>query len=205
MNGKGNHPSAPGVTRRRFLGGLAAVAGALALSPLRASAFASASTSTAGSTDGVVAAERGERVLSFVHTHTGDRIALAYWGDGSYLPEGLERLEAFLGDHRNGERHVIDPALLDQLHHLRLATGSRAPFQVISAYRSPRTNDALRAAGGGQARHSLHMQGRAIDVRLADVRTSVLRDAALEAGRGGVGFYPGQDFVHVDTGPVRRW
>ncbi len=104
-----------------------------------------------------------------------------------------------------GSGTAIDPALLDQLHLLRLSTGATAPFQVISGYRSPQTNAALRAGGGGQASRSLHMQGRAIDVRLADVRSSVLRDAALELGLGGVGFYRSQDFVHVDTGPARHW
>jgi uncharacterized protein YcbK (DUF882 family) len=147
----------------------------------------------------------GERALSFLHTHTGERLSLAYWGDGQYLPDGMARVEAFLRDFRTGERHPIDPALLDQLHALRLATGSRAPFQVVSGYRSSATNESLRAGGGGQARHSLHMEGRAIDIRLSDVRTSVLRDAALELGLGGVGYYPTQDFVHVDTGRPRRW
>jgi len=182
--------SSPLISRRNFLGGLAALAGTLALSPRRA---------IANSLD------RGERVLSFVHTHTGERLALPYWADGAYLPQSLSRVEVFLRDFRSGEQHTIDPALLDQLAALRLATGSSAPFQVISGYRSPSTNSALRAAGGGQARHSLHMQGRAIDIRLADVRSSVLRGAALELALGGVGYYPTEDFVHVDTGPVRRW
>jgi uncharacterized protein YcbK (DUF882 family) len=149
--------------------------------------------------------ERGERVLSFVHTHTGERLTLPYWGDGRYLAPGIARIEDLLRDFRTGERHAIDPALLDQLHDRRLATGTTAPFQVVSGYRSPETNAALRASRGGQASRSLHMQGRAIDVRLADVSTAVLRDAALELGRGGVGYYPGSDFVHVDTGPRRRW
>jgi uncharacterized protein YcbK (DUF882 family) len=182
--------SRPGVSRREFLKGLGVLAGAMALAPAKAVASP---------------ALRGERVVSFVHTHTGERLSLPYWGDGTYLPGSLSKVDSFLCDFRTGERHVIDPALLDQLHDLRMATGSSAPFQVISGYRSPRTNSALRAGGGGQASRSLHMQGRAIDVRLADVRSSVLRDAALELGRGGVGYYHGPDFVHVDTGPVRHW
>jgi uncharacterized protein YcbK (DUF882 family) len=186
QNGQG----LPGISRRDFLKGLGALAGATVLAP----GLALASPDI-----------RGERVLSFVHTHTGERLSLPYWGDGTYLPGSLSRVESFLRDFRTGERHVIDPALLDQLHELRLATGSSAPFQVISGYRSPQTNSALRAGGGGQASRSLHMQGRAIDVRLADVPSSVLRDAALELGRGGVGYYQAPDFVHVDTGPVRRW
>ena len=177
-------------SRRSFLGGAATLAGTLAVWPR--SILASP-------------AESGERVLSFVHTHTGERLSLPYWGDGAYLPQSLARVESFLRDFRTGEFHAIDPLLLDQLYDLRLATGSSAPFQVISGYRSPHTNAALRAGGGGQARHSLHMQGRAIDIRLADVSSSVLRDVALELRRGGVGYYRSEDFVHVDTGPVRRW
>jgi uncharacterized protein YcbK (DUF882 family) len=178
------------MTRRSFLGGMAVLAGALAFTPRRVLA----STDT-----------RGERVLSFVHTHTGERLSVAYWADGGYLSPGLARIDGFLRDFRTGESHPIDPALLDQLHDLRQATGSSAPFQVISGYRSAETNEALRAHRGGQARRSLHMQGRAIDIRLADVSTSALRDAALELGRGGVGYYRTEGFVHVDTGAVRRW
>jgi uncharacterized protein YcbK (DUF882 family) len=185
-----NGQAPKGLSRREFLGGLAAFAGAIAIAPGRA---------------GALVTGMGERVVSLVHTHTGERLSLPYWGDGSYLPGSLEKVESFLRDFRTGERHAIDPALLDQLHDLRIATGSDAPFQVISGYRSPGTNEALRAGGGGQARHSLHMQGRAIDVRLRDVPSAVLRDAALELARGGVGYYRTQDFVHVDTGPLRHW
>jgi uncharacterized protein YcbK (DUF882 family) len=148
---------------------------------------------------------RGERRLAFVHTHTGERFTTTYWGDGAYQQRELDRVADFLRDFRTGERHPIDPALLDQLHDLAVATGARTPFQVVSGFRSPETNAALRASRGGQASHSLHMDGRAIDVRLADVSSVVLRDAALELARGGVGYYRDSDFVHVDTGRVRRW
>jgi uncharacterized protein YcbK (DUF882 family) len=148
---------------------------------------------------------RGERRLSFVHTHTGERFSTTYWGDGAYLDRELSRVDDFLRDFRTGERHPIDPALLDQLHDLAVATGTRTPFQVISAYRSAETNAALRASRGGQASHSLHMVGQAIDVRLADVSTASIRDAALDLGQGGVGYYRGADFVHLDTGRIRHW
>jgi uncharacterized protein YcbK (DUF882 family) len=183
-------PPCPGaISRRRFLGGLALLGGALAL-PSRVLAGPSS---------------RGERHLSFVHTHTGERFSTTYWGDGAYQDRELVRVEDFLRDFRTGERHPIDPALLDQLHDLAVATGTRAPFQVISGYRSARTNASLRAAGGGQASHSLHMLGQAIDVRLADVSSATIRDAALDLGQGGVGYYRGSDFVHLDTGRVRHW
>ena len=140
-----------------------------------------------------------------MHTHTHERLTVPYFADGAYLPEGLASLNAFLKDHRTGEEHAIDPALYDILNDLRLATGTKSPFQVISAYRSPRTNAMLREHGGGVAKGSLHLSGRAIDVRLADVSSASLRDAAIELQRGGVGYYRGPDFVHVDTGRVRRW
>jgi uncharacterized protein YcbK (DUF882 family) len=174
--------------RRRLLLGLPAFALGMALGPR---------TTLAGPTD--------ERRLSFLHTHTGGRLEVAFGADGRYLPEGLSRVDDFLKDYLTGERHVIDPRLLDLLHDLSLLTGTRAPFAVISGYRSPQTNAMLHARSGGVARGSLHVQGQAIDIRLADVRTAVLRDAALELRRGGVGFYPGSDFVHVDTGRVRSW
>ena len=176
------------MSRRRFLGRLAAGAGLLALLPRRA-----------------LPAAGEERRLSLVNTHTGERLELAYFRDGSYLEDALARAERFLRDFRTGESHAIDPALLDLLFALVLATGSNAPFQIVSGYRSPRTNDALRARGGGQAKNSLHLQGRAADVRLADVPTPRLWDAALSLARGGVGYYRAEDFVHVDTGRVRRW
>jgi uncharacterized protein YcbK (DUF882 family) len=160
---------------------------------------------TAAAPGRLLAGPRDERLLSFVHTHTRERITVPYFADGGYLPEGLASLDTFLRDHRTGDEHPIDPALFDILNDLRLATGTRNPFQVISCYRSPRTNAMLRGKSRGVASGSLHLQGKAIDVRLADVGSASLRDAAVELARGGVGHYRGPDFVHVDTGRVRRW
>jgi uncharacterized protein YcbK (DUF882 family) len=181
-------PSPQSAPRRLFLRSLAGAAGVAALGSGR-----------------LLAGPRDERRLSLVHTHTHARLTVPYFADDAYLPEGLASLDDFLKDHRTGESHAIDPALYDLLNDLRLATGTRAPFQVISAYRSPRTNAMLRGHGGGVAKGSLHLSGRAIDVRLADVRSSSLRDAAVELHRGGVGYYHGPDFVHLDTGRIRRW
>ena len=152
-----------------------------------------------------LAAGVSTRSLSFVHTHTHERLTVPYFADGTYLPEGLSTLNSFLKDFRTGDEHPIDPALYDILNDLRLATGTKSPFHVISAYRSPHTNAMLRENGRGVATGSLHWQGRAIDVRLAAVGSASLRDAAVELQRGGVGYYRGPDFVHVDTGRVRRW
>jgi uncharacterized protein YcbK (DUF882 family) len=146
-----------------------------------------------------------QRELSFYHTHTGKTLAVVYYRDGEYLDEALRHIDDHLKDFRNGERHPIDPALLDVLFEIRTRTGSRAPFEVISAYRSPRTNEMLRGRSSGVAQNSMHLQGQAIDVRLRDVTLDELRDAARNLARGGVGFYPESEFVHVDTGRVRYW
>lgn len=145
------------------------------------------------------------RELSLLHTHTGETLRIGYARGDAYLPAALARIHWLLRDFRTGDVSPIDPQLLDQLHALAAATGSRCAFQVISGYRSRSTNEALRQRGGGVASHSLHLQGRAIDIRLADVGLADLRDAAISLQAGGVGFYPQSQFVHVDTGRVRRW
>jgi uncharacterized protein YcbK (DUF882 family) len=146
------------------------------------------------------------RSLALVHTHTGERIALSYSDGLAYDPAALAALNHFLRDHYSGDVGVIDPALFDQLHRLQGALQVQRPYEVISGYRCPATNDRLRSSrGGGVARHSLHMEGRAIDVRLPGVALTDLRDAALALRAGGVGFYPGERFVHLDNGRVRTW
>jgi uncharacterized protein YcbK (DUF882 family) len=145
------------------------------------------------------------RMVSFRHTHTGESLSLAYAHGDTYLPDALARVNWFLRDFRNGESRPIDPQLLDRLHVLCELTGTKAPFDVISAYRSPSTNEMLQRRGGAVASRSLHLEGRAIDVRLADVALAELRDAAISLRAGGVGFYPESRFVHLDTGRLRRW
>ena len=145
------------------------------------------------------------RRLRFAHTHTHEKLDIVYCESGRYLPDALAAVDRLLRDFRTREIHPIDPALLDTLYELQELTGSSMPYQIISGYRSPATNDQLRKRTSGVARDSLHMQGRAIDLRLADVRTNTLRDAAIELGQGGVGYYPSSDFVHLDSGRVRAW
>lgn len=145
------------------------------------------------------------RALRFTHTHTGEHLALEYFSGGAYLPDALLAVNSFLRDFRTGGVHDIDPHLLDLLHAITGATETSKPFQVISGYRSPATNEMLRHRSEGVAAGSLHMAGQAIDIRLADVPLLKLRQAALSARRGGVGFYPASDFVHLDTGRVRMW
>ncbi len=147
----------------------------------------------------------GIRALQLLHTHTGERLAVEYFGGGTYLEDALATVNHFLRDFRTGDVHTIDPGLLDLLYSLTNLTGTARPFEVISGYRSPATNQMLRHGSDGVAAGSLHMSGQAIDVRLADVPLAKLRNAALQASCGGVGYYPASGFVHVDTGRVRVW
>jgi len=154
---------------------------------------------------GLLAAPDATRALRFLHTHTGERLTVEYAHGGTYLPDALASVNHFLRDFRTGEVHSIDRGLLDLLHGLGGLTGTSRPFEVISGYRSPATNASLRRRSEGVAARSLHMVGQAIDIRLADVPLPALRKAALAIGRGGVGYYPASNFVHVDTGRVRQW
>jgi uncharacterized protein YcbK (DUF882 family) len=145
-------------------------------------------------------------VLAFEHTHTGETLRVGLRTDGTPVPTEMRAVDRFLRDFRSGEVSPIDPALLQQLHRLVVVTGTRAPFQVISGFRSEHTNAMLRRrGGGGVARSSLHLEGRAIDVRLPDVALADLRVAAQDLKAGGVGFYPDAGFVHLDTGRMRSW
>lgn len=151
------------------------------------------------------AAVAGERKLSFYHTHTGEKLSVVYHDGSDYLSESLSDIDSCLRDFRTGDIKTIDPQLLDQLFALKRMTGSKGVYEVISAYRSPKTNSKLRHKSSGVAKKSLHMLGRAIDVRLTDVDCSHLRKAALALKTGGVGLYRKSDFVHLDTGPHRTW
>jgi uncharacterized protein YcbK (DUF882 family) len=132
---------------------------------------------------------------------------VVYWRDGDYNPDALEQINHFLADFRTGDLAEIDPALLDIIYDVRASLGSDGTYEVISAYRSPKTNEMLRgrSASSGVAKNSQHLLGKAIDVRLEGVPTAKLRDAAIRLQRGGVGYYEESDFVHMDTGRVRRW
>ena len=190
-------PGAP--SRRRFLfKGVGLAAGAATPLLARATPAASRVPDLMGS---------DARSIDLVHTHRPESIGLVYAAGARYLPESIQHLNWFLRDHYTGEVGVMDPLLFDQMHRIRQVLGTRAAYQVISGYRCPETNDRLRGKRrhSGVARHSLHMEGRAIDVRLTGVPLAELRDAALSLQAGGVGYYAGSDFVHLDTGPVRRW
>ncbi len=174
--------------RRKFLGrSLQFIAGATLLTP---------ALSMAGNLD--------IRDLSFYHTHTGQTLDIAYKISGHYDPTALQQINHHLQDFRTRETYPIDPNLLDILYSVKQQAGGGV-YEVISGYRSPKTNGMLRKNSSGVAKRSLHMEGRAIDIRLTGLKTKELRDIARSLQEGGVGYYPKSDFVHLDTGRVRYW
>jgi uncharacterized protein YcbK (DUF882 family) len=158
----------------------------------------------------VVLADAGEaqqpvRSLALRNLHTGETVNAVYWADDKYIPAELHRINYILRDFRTNEIRPIDPLLLDLLFRIRQALGSTAFFDVISGYRSPKTNALLATKSAGVSSHSMHMQGKAADVRLEGCPLETLWRAALAQHAGGVGYYPDSQFVHIDVGPVRRW
>lgn len=145
------------------------------------------------------------KTLALLNNTTGDSLSVTYFEKGRYLPDALHEINYLYRDHLTDEIHPVDTALLDQLHDLQATLGIKKSINVICGYRSPFTNAHLRRNSRGVARNSLHMQGRAIDIRIAGIDSSTVRDAALSMARGGVGYYPGSNFVHLDTGDFRTW
>ncbi len=145
------------------------------------------------------------KMLSFEHTHTGDKLNLTYFEGGSYIQDALQEINYLLRDYHTDDIHPIDTALLDQLFDLKQTLGINKPYHIVSGYRSPYTNALLRRHSSGVAEHSYHMQGRAIDIWVEGVQTKMIRNAALAMAQGGVGYYPQSNFVHLDTGDFRTW
>lgn len=170
------------------------------LSTVAALAITSTPTATA------IASATPEYRLRFFHTHTGERLDVVYRRGDRYVPEALTRLDEYLKDWRTGDVLHYDPRLFDLLHDIGMKLGHPDDeVNVVSGYRSPWSNEFLRRHGHHVARHSLHTQAMAVDIRIPGVSTSSLRDAALALRRGGVGYYGDSAFVHVDVGRVRRW
>jgi len=145
------------------------------------------------------------RTLTFFHTHTQESATVTFRRGDSYVPEALEQLNHLLRDWRVEQSTNMDPRLFDIIWEVYRAVGSRSPVHIISAYRSPQTNQALRSRSRAVSEHSQHMLGSAMDIRFPDVDPGRIREAAMRVQQGGVGFYPGANFVHVDVGSVRAW
>ncbi len=147
----------------------------------------------------------GSHGISFRNAHTGESFSGVYRVGDKYLPEAFERINYVLRDFRTGEVFPIDPRVLDSLYVIKEMSGKKSAYEVLSGYRSPKTNKMLRNASSGVAKKSLHMSGQAIDIRMPGVSTSRLRSYALKMRAGGVGYYPKSNFVHIDTGRFRTW
>jgi len=146
-----------------------------------------------------------ERVLRFYNLHTGESINATYWADGNYVPDQLTAIDRLLRDHRTNQITTMDRELYDLLFVLQQEIGRSGTYHIISGYRSPKTNAMLNKTSSGVAKRSLHMQGKAIDIRLPGTDLKELRQAALSLKAGGVGYYPRSNFIHVDTGRPRFW
>src|SRR5580693_3667167 len=147
-----------------------------------------------------------EHVLRLYNTHTGERLEIVFRSGEQYIPGALGKLDYFLRDHNTGDVRHFDPRLYDILSDLTASVGHpNGEIDIVCGYRTPSTNESLRAHTTGVAKNSLHIQAEAIDLRMPGVDTLTLRRAALALRRGGVGYYPHSDFIHVDTGRVRQW
>lgn len=180
----------PDLVRRRDALG---IAGAFGLSAFALPAWAQALSPAA------------PRRAALKNLHTGDAFNDVYFENGRYLPDALAEAQRVLRDWRTGDEHFMDPGLFDALHAISDKLEARGPYQIISGYRSPKTNAMLHAKSKGVASTSQHTQGKAVDVRIEGVQLANLHKAALAVGAGGVGYYPVSNFVHVDTGRVRQW
>ena len=146
------------------------------------------------------------RIISLYHHHTGEKVRVTYRIGNAYQRDALQTLNNFMRDFRTDDVIMLDSKLFDLLYDLNRWLGHpRGPIEILSAYRSPRTNAILRKTSRRVARNSLYMQGKAVDIRFPGTPVQRVHDFAVSLNRGGVGFYPRPDFVHVDTGEVRRW
>ncbi|MCS0809540.1 DUF882 domain-containing protein [Massilia agilis] len=183
--------------RRSFLKSSVVMASALGLPALsRAADVTAAAAATAA---------ENERTLRFYNTHTGESLRTIFWAEGQFIPDALQDINKLLRDHRNNQIAQIDPQLLLLLDKVSAQFGSQNVLHVISGYRSPATNAMLHEHSNGVAKHSMHMEGRAIDIRMPGQDLAHLRKAAMSLRGGGVGYYPDSQFVHMDTGRVRYW
>jgi uncharacterized protein YcbK (DUF882 family) len=145
------------------------------------------------------------RELSFVNLHTGEKLKAEYVHNGAYVPSAIRAISYLMRDHHNNQVRQIDPHLIDVAHMLHGRVGSKGPIDIVCGYRSPETNAMMHEISAGVAVHSMHIQGKAMDIRIPGTRLGSMRKSALALGLGGVGYYPEDDFLHIDTGPKRAW
>jgi len=176
-------------TRRRFLQiGLVALAGLAAKPALSA-----------------IPRFKGTRALAFHNMHTDEKLRVTFWKDGIYDKPAQHKINHIMRDHYSGDVHTIDVRLMDLLYDLQHRMHNFNTIEIVSGYRSPKTNLMLASLTDGVAKHSFHTKGMAIDLRIPDASLLRVHDEALAMRRGGVGYYPDSQFVHLDVGPVRWW
>lgn len=146
-----------------------------------------------------------ERTLRLYNTHTGESLRSVFWAEGQFIPDALKDINKLLRDHRNDKIADMDPKLILLLNDVSDKFGDGQTLHIISGYRSPESNAKLAAASNGVAKHSMHMDGKAIDIRMPGKDLAQLHKAAMSMKAGGVGYYPDSQFVHMDTGRVRYW
>jgi uncharacterized protein YcbK (DUF882 family) len=149
--------------------------------------------------------KKPSRELAFVNLHTGERLRAEYVHNGQVVPSAMHAISVVMRDHYNNKVHPIDQQLLDIAHVLQSHVGNRGPINLVCGYRSPETNAMMHEISAGVAAHSMHVEGKAMDIRMPGTRLASLRKAALALEMGGVGYYPHDDFVHIDSGAVRKW
>lgn len=179
-----------GISRRTFLARVGMAAAGTLLLP---------------STEAFAKAITRERRLSLLNMHTDEEFSFVCSPQQQYDRKLLTQFNFFLRDHHTDEVRSMDPALIDLLYAVSVLTRSSGEFKIVSGYRAPETNQMLRKMSHGVAEHSLHIEGKAIDLRSDDLHTSTLRKAAIALAQGGVGYYRAADFVHMDTGAIRTW
>lgn len=185
------------LNRRSFLGLGAATLGGVIIPAL-------VSPASAANFKGGVISE-GARRLAFRNTHTGESFSGVYRVGNKYLPDAFKQINMVMRDFRTNQVYAMDPRVIDIIYTVHRMTGQHKPFEIISGYRSPKTNQMLRGKSSGVAKKSYHMKGQAIDLRMKDFSTKRIRDIAISLRAGGVGYYSKSDFIHVDTGDVRDW
>jgi uncharacterized protein YcbK (DUF882 family) len=181
------------VNRRQFLKHTGLISMAMGSTPL----FAANSP--------LILPQEDARTLKLKNLHTGERVNTTYWEKGEYLVDGLAEIYFLMRDHRANQVAAMDLTLLNELHHIQQTLDTQQEIYLVSGYRSPETNNKLRQNHEGVAKHSFHMQGRALDFRIPGIRTSYLHKATLANSDGGVGYYRRSGFIHLDTGRKRHW
>lgn len=172
---------------------------------LTRSSLAAAGALLLPSTRSIASMLSTERTLSFHNVHTDEDLTIRCCPEQEYDRETRLRFSSLLRDHHADEVREMDPGLIDIFFAISAFTGSTGTFKILSGYRSPETNSWLRRFSHGVAEHSMHIEGKAVDIRMDDVSIREIRQAGMALAMGGVGYYPRSGFVHLDTGRIRHW